>query len=260
MKAYFQLQYKMFNRHLIDFGILPALAYILLTLLFWFGSEHLFFNLPFAIYIYPFIGISFVFKLAAKHRNDFLKLTFSSNYKKIRIVENSITILPFVFYLCYQQSYLVALLTLLVAISISFVTFNTELNMQIPTPFKQYPFEFTEGFRKTFLVFPIAYALCAIAIKVTNINLAIFSLLVVFGTAISYYYKNEESFFVWLHNQSPKKFLYLKIKRALVYVSWLSLPLVMSICLFFSSKILIVIAFQMLGYLYLILFIIMKYS
>jgi len=95
MKYYFQLQYKMLNRHLVDFGIAPVIAYVLLISVFVFGSLQVFERLSFALYLYPIIGLSNLFKLSTKKRNDFLKLSFTSiNYKKIRILENSILITP----------------------------------------------------------------------------------------------------------------------------------------------------------------------
>ena len=51
------------------------------------------------------------------------------------------------------------------------ILFRTSLNFSMPTPFSKNPFEFTTGFRRTLLIFPLAYALTVIAINVDNLNL-----------------------------------------------------------------------------------------
>ena len=50
--------------------------------------------------------------------------------------------------------------------------FQTNFNLTIPTPFSKKPFEFSTGFRRSFFMFPIAYILTFIAIRVDNFNLA----------------------------------------------------------------------------------------
>ena len=76
----------------------------------------------------------------------------------------------------------------------------------MPTPFSKNPFEFTTGFRRTLLIFPLAYALTVIAINVDNLNLGIFSILLIFLIVLSFYSKPEEEYYVWVHADTPKSF------------------------------------------------------
>lgn len=261
MKQYFQLQYKMLNRHLIDFGILPLFAYLFFAVLFFYGSNQLFARFELAAYIYIFIGLSVVSKASNKKRNDFLKLSFpSKKYFNIRIVENILFISPFVFFLIFKEVFIFGIVLLVLAILLSFIKIAFTSNFTIPTPFKKYPFEFTEGFRKTFFVFPIACFLTFKGVESHNFNLGIFSLVVIFGLCISYFSKTEKPYYVWLFNKSSKDFLYYKVKIAFIYVFLLSLPIVLILGIFFPSEIIILIAVQLIGYVYLTQTILAKYS
>lgn len=261
MKQYFQLQYKMLNRHLIDFGILPIIACFLFIAVFIYGSHVFFERYEIALYLYPFLGFSLLFKLSTKDRNDFLQLSFSAKkYKQVRVLENSLLIFPFVIFLSYKAAFLIGLATYVVAICLSFVKIEVNTNFTIPTPFKKYPFEFTEGFRKNFFVFPLAYLLLFMGIKVNNFNLAIFSLLMVFGMSLSYYSNTEKAYFVWMFKLSPKEFLCMKIKTAFRHVSFLTLPMLIALGYFFIDNIAVIVGFQLIGYVYLAGFILAKYS
>lgn len=261
MKHYFQLQYKMLNRHLVDFGIAPVLAYPLIFIACIYGSLAFFERFEIASYVYPFWSVSLLLKLSTKNRNDFLKLSFSSkNYKKIRVLENGLLILPFVVFLLYKQDFLISLVLLVLAIGLSFIKINASTNFTIPTLFKKYPFEFTEGFRKTFFVFPLIYFLLFMGVKVANFNLAIFSLVLIFGVSLSYFYKTESAYHVWMFKLSPKAFLHMKIKNAIRSVSYLTLPMLIILGFLFPSNIVVIIGFQLIGYVYLAQFILAKYT
>lgn len=251
----------MLNRHLVDFGITPILAYLLSIIGFFYGSLKFFEKYEFTVYAYVFIGVGWLLKLSEKHRNDFLKLSFTSKkYKNIRVVENLLLITPYILFLIYKQFFLSGLILASSAVLLSFIQINTNTSFTIPTLYKKYPFEFTEGFRKTFFVFPLAYIFTIIGIKVDNFNLGIFSLILIFGVALLYFSKTEKSYHVWLFNKSPKEFLYAKIKTAIIYTSWLSLPIIIVLSVFFIDEIIILIAYQLIGYVYLIQFILAKYA
>jgi len=77
MKEYFQLQFKMLNRKMIDFGIPLLIGYTLLPLTFILLSNYLFEKTEYANYLYALIALSFVSKLSEPKRNDFLKSIFN---------------------------------------------------------------------------------------------------------------------------------------------------------------------------------------
>ena len=166
MKYYFNIQYKMFGRKLSDFGINPITGYLLLPILFLGLSFYLFVKTEFTEYIYAFLSISMIAGLSDYNRNDFLKTCFSiKDYRKIRLLENSILALPFFTFLIYKGCFLTAAALLILEIILAFIVFGNKLNYTIPTPFYKRPFEFVVGFRKTFWLVLIAYFIIYMALR-----------------------------------------------------------------------------------------------
>lgn len=261
MKEYFQLQFKMSNRKLTEFGLPPFMAYSLLPICFIGLSTYLFSKTEFAEYFYILIALGLLSKLTDKKRNDFLKSCYTlKDYLKLRVLENLMVVLPFALFLVYQKSLVfVAILLVLTAFS-AFVSFSTNFNFTIPTPFYNKPFEFTVGFRNTFYFFPIAYFLTYISISVNNFNLGVFSILLVFLVSLSYYSKLENEYYIWSFNLSPKAFLAEKIKTGLFYATLSSLPILIPLAMYFIAELETLLTFLILGYAYLITIIFAKYS
>ena len=261
MKEYFQLQFKMLNRKMIDFGLPLLIGYTLLPFIFILFSNYLFRNTKFANYVYVLIALSFVSKLSEPKRNDFLKSIFNKDkYKKLRVIENLIYCLPFIIFLIYKEQFVFSLILNLFVIIITLLNFSTNINATIPTPFSKRPFEFTVGFRKTFYVFPIAYFLTYISVTVENFNLGVFSMLLIGITCFSYYSKIENEYFIWNYNLSSKEFLLEKTKTCLIYFSVLSLPIIITLSISFFNQTYILIVFILLCYAYLTAIIFAKYS
>jgi hypothetical protein len=261
MKEYFKLQFRLLNRKMIDFGLPLLIGYTLIPFIFILMSNYLFSKTEFASYLYGFIAIGFVSKLSDAKRNDFLKSIFNKkNYLKLRAIENLIYSLPFLIFLVYKGLFIVSLALCLLAILITFLNFNANLNVTIPTPFGKKPFEFIVGFRKTFIVFPIAYFLTYISIEVGNFNLGVFSLVLIGIVCFSYYSKVENEYFVWNFNLSSKEFLVEKIKTCMINFTLLSSPIIIALSVFFFNEIDILLVFFLLCYLYLVTIIFAKYS
>lgn len=250
----------MLNRKMDEVGFSPIIGYSLGILAFYGLSIFLFSKTEFAEYFYGLVSISFISKLSGKRRNDFLKTIFSiNNYRKLRIKENLIISIPFLIFLLYVQSFLVAIILILLSVLMSIFNFDN-LNFTIPTPFSKKPFEFPVGFRKTFYIFPFAYFLTYQSILVDNFNLGIASMLLIAIVVLSYYSKPENDFFVWTFNLSAKGFLINKIKIGLLYFTFLSLPIIISLIIFFPYETKTLGVFLLLGYIYIITIISAKYS
>ncbi len=160
MKEYIQIQFKMLNRKMIEFGLPLLIGYSLLPLIFILLSNYLFSKSEFASYAYGLIALGLISKLSEPKRNDFLKSIFSKrSYLKLRVVENLIYSIPFLFFMAYKGLFVFVLFLSALAISIALFNFSTNLSFTLPTPFGKKPFEFIVGFRKTFFLFPIAYFL-----------------------------------------------------------------------------------------------------
>lgn len=261
MKEYFDLQWKMISRKLKDAGFKPLIAYIILIIGFLGFSIYLFHKTEYAEYIYAFLGLSFVSKLSETKRVEFLNICFGdTKMKKIRITENLICTVPFLIFLIYKQHFLFALILPVLAILLALAGFRTAFNFTLWTPFSKKPFEFSIGFRNTFYLFIVAYALTIIAISVNNFNLGAFALMLVFATTLSYYTKPENEYYVWTYNVNAKVFLFRKIKTAILYSGLLALPIALVLAIFYHQNIPILGILFLIGWAILLSMIVGKYA
>jgi hypothetical protein len=261
MKDYFVLQLVMNNRKTKEAGFNPVLGFLLGLIVFVLLSEYIFHKTEFAKYLVILVCFSFQFKLSENRRTDFLLSTFGDKSKnKIRVLENIIICIPFFSTLIHKNLFLEAIILFICSITIALFSFRTSLNFTIPTPFAKNPFEFLTGFRKTFLIFPLAYALTAIAINVDNFNLGIFSMLLISITTLSYYSKPEGEYFVWVHADTPKSFLKKKIIIATKNYILLTMPILIGLLIFYPIKFDLILLFLFIGILFLWTIVLAKYS
>lgn len=261
MKAYFTLQYKMFNRKMIDFGMPLLFGYTLIPIVFIFISNYIFSKTEFASYAYILLAISILSRASDTKKNDFLKSILNPrSYLKLRIIENFIWSLPFLSFLAYKKEFIFVLTLVIFSIFMALINLNVYTGFTIPTPFSKKPFEYPVGFRKTFFIFPITYFLTFISISVSNFNLGVFSIILTGLICMSYYSKPEDEYFVWNFNLSAKTFLLQKIKISLLYFSFLALPSIVGLAIFFSEEILVLVSVLLLIMVYLGTFVLAKYS
>ncbi|MBB6005427.1 ABC transporter permease [Arcicella rosea] len=261
MKEYFALQYRMINRRFKDAGFEPILVYLILTVGFVGLSIYLFSKTEFAEYIFLLSALTLIGKLSETRRTEFLKICFGDRQlKKIRITENLICSIPFLAFLLYKQLFIHVGLLLTLTTFLALVNFRTTFNFTIWTPFSKKPFEFTTGFRNTFFLIFVAYALTIIAVSVNNFNLGVFAMLLVFATTLSYYSKPENEYYVWTYNVKPKEFLFNKIITAIHFSSSLAFPIAIVISMFHPEYIGILSLFFLIGWGFLINVILSKYS
>jgi len=236
MLNYFQLQFKILNRKIIDFGIPLFIGYPLIILVFIIVSNYLF-------------------------GSEFLKNIFNeADYTKLRILENSVSALPFIVFLIYKTEFISALALIIGIVILVVVRFRFNLNFTIPTPFGRNPYEFVVGFRKTFFIFPIAYFLCFKSISVGNLNLGLFTLILVTLICASYYTKPENEYYVWNFSLSPKEFLIEKTRICFIYFSVLSFTIFVALNSFFFTDIIIISSIYILCLIFLTSIILVKYS
>jgi hypothetical protein len=147
-------------------------------------------------------------KLSEIKRLEFLKICYGvKQCIKIRGLENLLVSIPFiVFLVVFKYFYVVAILVVTVSV-FSFSQIKTGFHFAIPTPFKSRPFEFIVGFRNTFYIIFLSFALSIIGAFVNNFHLGLFGLVIGYLTTLSYYSSVEEMTYVWCHNKTPRKFL-----------------------------------------------------
>ena len=110
------------------------------------------------------------------------------------------------------------------------------------------------------MIFPLAYALTVIAISVDNLNLGIFSLLLIFLIILSFYSKPEEEYYVWVHADTPQLFLKKKMIIATRNFILILIPIVLGLLFYFPVEYDILLLFLLIGILFLWIMILAKYS
>ncbi len=261
MKFYFRLQYRRTIRLLDELGLHAVIALVLAVTAFLGLSKFLFIKTELAEWVYWGMTIFFLTNLGKEKRNDQLKAIFNKrDYLKVRIWENGFLLLPFFFYLCWEQAFILALSLIPVSCVLAILTNLPQIQTTIPTPFKKFPFEFIIGFRKTFWFIFLVYLLSFKALQVGNFNLGIFALAVLFFLSMSYYSKPEDEYYCWIFLMNPEAFLIKKIISGWICLSILTLPMFIGIIVLFPENIWITIAAQLLGYIYLSSMVLAKYS
>lgn len=261
MKDYFELQLVMTNRKIKEAGVNPVLGYFLGLTAFILLSEYIFHKTEFAKYLVILACLSFQFRLSEKGRTDFLLSIYGDNLRnKIRVLENLIISSPFVLILVYRSLFPEAIILFSCSITIALFSFHSILNFTIPTPFSKSSFEFSVGFRNTFLMFPLVYALTAISIHVGNLNLGLFSMLLVFLVILSFYTKPDNEYYVWVHANTPKSFLKKKMMIATINSILLTTPIIIGLLFFYLAEYDLILLFLLISILLLWTMVLAKYS
>jgi len=166
----------------------------------------------------------------------------------VRTLENTVIALPFILCLMYKNKYLTATILLLCTITLPLLNITTKkLNYTIPTPFSKQPFEFLIGFRKTFPFIAITYVLNFIAAIVGNVNLGMFSLIIIILISLSYYLDPENEFYVWTYSLNAHQFIWNKAKYSLRHTVYLSSPIFVILIIVFEKQITRIIVLQAAG-------------
>lgn len=260
MKYYLKLQFTLLNRHIRAFGLPPWAGFFLGLLGFLGLSFYLFKRVDFAEYVYVAVALFLVLQHGNARRNGFLKTCYTPlAYRRIRLVENGLIALPFIAFLAFKQCFFGMGILATGAIIAFWIDVSRNFQLWLPTPFSRTPFEFLVGFRASILLILLAYFLTVMAWKVDNFNLGLFSLLLVFLLSLGYYGKPEDRFYVWIYKVGPKAFLRHKLQTALWHSSILAAPITLSLLVFYPENLWIILAVQLLGYLYLSCMVLAKY-
>lgn len=261
MNHFFHLQYLRLNRRWRAWGCPPMLGYLLVVIVFFLFSILLFEQTILAKWVYPIIVITVVAKLGEIRRNDFLKLIFTQkDYRKVRMVENVLIVLPFALFLGFQKAWAIGLGVLVAGIGMVLLPMGWGIQKTIPTPFGQLPYEFPQGVRYVWpLVFFLGFVLL-MGIRVDNPNLSITVLVFIHLLPLSFYTTPEPAQIIWSFKHSPQQFLTYKIKQACWNQTKWTFPFLMPLFYFFSGFWKIILLIQLLGYAYLVAMVLVKYA
>jgi len=263
MRDYFMLQFKRLKRRVFSPPVFVnnKIHFITIMVVFIGLSALLFYITEYAGYIFVAISLSVTAQLSEVRRNEFLWLCFGDRqHRKVRIIENLVVCSPFVvLLLAVGEFYLVGFLVVITSV-MALVRYKATFNPTLPTPFYGRPFEFAIGFRYSFPVFILVYALAVIAIFVGNFNLGLFCIVAIFVSVLFFYARPEDEYFVWVHSCSAARFLVMKILTGFEYTFYLCLPVVLCLCYFYPANFIVPLVFVLIGYFYLAMMICAKYA
>ncbi len=261
MKAYFNLQLTRITRGFTDHGIAPVLGYLLLIVGYFGLSNYLFTKTSYAPYGYVIVALLLIARLSDLQRTEFIQLCFGkTRMKQIRLIENGSAALPFSLFLLYKQQPIFAAGLLCGAVLLALFRFPTLVRVVLWTPFSKRPYEFPQGFRKTYGLLLVIYAITAMGILVNNLNLSVVMIVIVYGLTSSFYTKNEPKYFVWVHKKSASAFLLDKLKTAVLFASTLALPVLVALFLVYPTNALFIVLFLVIGICLLVTLILAKYA
>ncbi len=248
-------------RALLEAGIRPVFGFPLILAAFIALSVYLFYKTDFAQWIYTAIAVSVLLRLGESGRTDTLQTIFPGReYFAIRFLENSLAALPFLCFLLFERQYQAAAALWLASVLLVRVRFRQVSGLVFPTPFKKFPFEFLVGFRKSAWLFGLVFFLLFKAVEVGNPNLGLAALGMIFLICMSFYFKPEDAFFVWIFAANSRVFLRKKIIDALACSSMLTLPVWVILAFVFKDHFAVLLGIQCAGYVFLITVVLAKYS
>ncbi len=251
----------MLNRQIKDFGLRPLWGWLLGSAGFFLFSWLLFSKTSAAIYLYVLLAAASLVQLGNGKRTDFLKITFPErSLRSIRMGENVFAVIPFVLFLLYRKQVLPALLLLPGALLLSLIRHSANINTTVPTPFGKKPFEFLTGFRQSLLFIFAAYLLTGIGIFVNNFHLGLFGSGVVLLLVLSFYTKPEPLFYLWNFSFTPGKFLKKKVSTAMGHTTILTGIPFAAMLIAYPEKWWMITGILLLGYGYVALIILIKYT
>ena len=249
LKPYFQLQLTRLHRWMKEAGMPVWLGYVLGILFFIVGSIYLFSKTEWAAYVYSLLAVQVCLPLAETNRSTFLKLHYEEgDFVRLRRLENSFVVLPFVLFLIIKGAFLLAGFLLVFAFLLAGGSVGQPSNWVLPTPFSHRPFEFMVGFRRTWYLLLLAYGLVGIGVWVGNFNLGVVSIFFLFLVFLGYYAWQEPVVYVWYHTSSPAAFLRKKAKEAWIHSSTVVFPPAALLLFFFPSHFHWILSVLLIGY------------
>ncbi len=258
---YFQFQFRRLNRGLIEFGIIPWIAYFLLSFAFVGFSYLLFKRTEYAVYLYSFVSIFYMYTLDDPNKSRFLKNIFSrQDLYLLRCTERLSIALPFIIFLFVMNYFIAPLALILLSFLFALQIRTTDFKFRVPSPFGKYPYEFAIGFRKYYLFLVVLLGTYFIGLFVDNFNLALVSLLSSHLVFIYFYSESEPMYYTWIHHFSPREYIWYKSGIATYYSILSSIVFLLILIYHYPDSYLLSIGLYILSLVYLLLYILMMYA
>jgi hypothetical protein len=159
----------------------------------------------------------------------------------IRIMRNLLLAFPFLLALLYFNKVLQAAGLIAISMISVFVYTPKFKTLVIPTPFRNYPFEFIIGFRKYFWIWILLFPMIYLSKTYQNDSLAIFVYAVILLVHLQFFSIQEPTWYIWNEAKSRTEFLFSKIKIGMIcnFIS-ITIPTLILVCILTNSTVIIV--------------------
>ena len=230
VRSYFNLRRQLLNRRLRAFGLPVGVSYVLAALLFCGLGSLLFARTALAPYAVVAAAWSAVYGLGERTRNDFLRLVFPGRaYWRIRLLENTVVLLPFTLLLLWYGSWALTLVQGLVGLAMVAHVHRRVGGRALPTPFGRFNYQAAVGLRRSWWVLAGAVFLLGKGVQVGNVELSYFAVAAC-AFAVAWWHQDPEpGYYVWVHARSPRAFLLHQWGRVLLAGGLTVLPLLVVI-------------------------------
>lgn len=261
MKYYFRLQFLVFKRQVEDTGLhfIAGLSILLLIYVFLFLLTRAYPDYTGVLVVY--LALYMLHRQIVPNRLDFLKSIFlQKQFAKIRLIESSLCIVPFIPLLVYSQQWWLLLVVLFLPLVFMFDVVRSKSNLIVYAPFKSTAFEFIILFRKFWLYVLLTYVVCVIGLYYENTMLCIVLTVGMVFFTVSAYDFIEEEYVLWNYTLYPQAFIKHKVKEGILQFSILLSPMLFLFLLFDRGALLWATVVWGVGVLLIMLAIFMKYS
>lgn len=249
------------KRQMEDFGIKPSIGLIIGSVLFGMLSHLVFLKTEYAPLILIAISSSMILNKSTTRKEAMMRQIYSSStYLQIMTVENCIIAIPFIITLLLHQYLIYAALLFLISIALSLVPKIQFGNKAIQSPYYHWPYEFSIGFRRTYILLFFLLIIFCIGLYVENYNLSLVIILIIQLIFMSYYIEADEHYAIWLHKPCAKKFLSKKILIALWYSFASTFLLVILLLISNPNDYILILGLYLLSFIFLVSIILMRYA
>ncbi|WP_116125020.1 hypothetical protein [Lewinella sp. IMCC34183] len=261
MLFYFTLQYRRALRRLRHLGVPPVLVLPLGAIGFPFFTAYLYGRFAAAGWILAVLTSTVLWTLAARDRTRRLRqLYIPVRVWMIRGGENLAVAAPALAALAWYGDGYPAGALLLAAVLLARITTGGAPPMVLPTPFRRQPFECVAGFRRRWWLIALLYLVAINALRVENLTLALFTVLLLGGVVMSWYATAEPPALVWIFALPPAAFLEKKLRTASGAGLLLTLPVLAGTIWVFPQRVLLILAVGGLAVAYALIMVLAKYA
>lgn len=239
---YLKLEFKLFNRKLLQLGFnLNIFWSIVPTILLLFAIQIIKKGDASTWILLALLSLLFQNKNTSIHQEFIFNSVGKVKITQIRIFRNFLLALPFLLALLYFNKLLQAAVLMAISMMSAIVYIPKFKILVIPTPFRNYPFEFIVGFRKYFWIWILLFPMIYLSKTYQNDSLTIVVYAAILLVHLQFFSIQEPIWYIWNEAKSTSEFLFFKIKVGMIcnFIS-ITIPTLILSCFLTNSTFIII--------------------